>query len=265
MDKNKNIWEIKARTQAPERVVAGLGTSEEKLAKDAEKYIKVMQQRVKITEGMRILDIGCGPLARFSIEFARLGCIVNAVDISKTTIKLAKRRYEKLKSGLKGRVVFDWCDASALCFKDKSFDLVFFVGVFYHVPRKEICRAISEISRVLKPQGICITDFFCKYYPLSFQGMLHRKAYKFFRGKAHSVEFNFYSFLEIIKMFEESRLMLIDSEGSVDTGCIFFGHPKTQKFRIVGDAATMPVALLFKYVPLFKKCQHSYSLVFKKI
>lgn len=48
-------------------------------------------------------------------------------------------------------------DASEMSFPDRSFDLVHSRSVFHHIPSPEI--ALSEVARVLRPEGIAILSF----------------------------------------------------------------------------------------------------------
>jgi len=45
-------------------------------------------ERLGLTPGMRILDVGCGP-GRHAYEFARLGFRVHGIDISEAFIDIA--------------------------------------------------------------------------------------------------------------------------------------------------------------------------------
>src|SRR5213078_293758 len=61
--------------------------------------------------GKRVLEIGCG-IATDTINFARAGAHVTAVDISDESLKLARRRAEIL--GLSDRIDFVEADAEEL-------------------------------------------------------------------------------------------------------------------------------------------------------
>jgi SAM-dependent methyltransferase len=99
--------------------------------------------------GLSVLEIGCG-LGTDGAQFAKAGAHYTGVDLTEAAIDLARRRFEI--SGLPG--MFQVADAENLGFADASFDRVYAHGVLHHTP--DTARAISEIHRVLKPDGQAI-------------------------------------------------------------------------------------------------------------
>ncbi len=98
---------------------------------------------------MRVLEIGCG-LGTDGVQFAQAGADYTGVDLTEAAIDLARKNFEQ--RGLQGE--FKVADAENLDFADSSFDLVYSHGVLHHTP--DIARAVSEIHRVLKPEGRAI-------------------------------------------------------------------------------------------------------------
>jgi len=111
--------------------------------------------------GREVLEIGCG-LATDAINFARAGANYTGIDLTETSIALAKRRFdlENLPGDL--RVA----DAENLPFPDSTFDLVYSHGVLHHTPAFE--RAINEAHRVLKPGGTAMVMLY------------HRRSYNYY-------------------------------------------------------------------------------------
>ena len=101
------------------------------------------------TKRLRVLEIGCG-LGTDGVQFARAGADYTGVDLTEAAIDLARKNFEQ--RGLQGE--FKVADAENLDFADSSFDLVYSHGVLHHTP--DIARAVSEIHRVLKPEGRAI-------------------------------------------------------------------------------------------------------------
>ena len=101
------------------------------------------------TKRLRVLEIGCG-LGTDGLQFARAGADYTGVDLTEAAIDLARKNFEQ--RGLQGE--FKVADAENLDFADSSFDLVYSHGVLHHTP--DIARAVSEIHRVLKPEGRAI-------------------------------------------------------------------------------------------------------------
>jgi len=99
--------------------------------------------------GLRVLEIGCG-LGTDGVQFAKAGADYTGVDLTDAAIELARKRFEL--SALRGELRVS--DAENLDFADESFDLVYSHGVLHHTP--DIARAVSEIHRVLKPEGRAI-------------------------------------------------------------------------------------------------------------
>lgn len=98
-----------------------------------------------------ILDAGCG-ICDYSIRLAKRGFYCTAVDFSEEILKKARLNVEK--RGLKTRITIKREDITSLSFKDETFDYILCWGVLMHIPDLE--KALSELSRVLKPNGAII-------------------------------------------------------------------------------------------------------------
>jgi len=92
--------------------------------------------------GKRVLEIGCG-LGTDTINFARAGARVTAVDLSSRSLDLARRRAQVF--GLEDRVEFVEANAERLSefVQPAEFDLVYSFGVIHHTPHPE--RALEQI------------------------------------------------------------------------------------------------------------------------
>jgi SAM-dependent methyltransferase len=100
--------------------------------------------------GRRVLEIGCG-IGTDTINFARAGAEITAVDLSGASLEMASRRAEVF--GLHDRVRFIQADAERLvdAVPPGRFDLVYSFGVIHHSPHPE--RIIDQIGRFLAPGG----------------------------------------------------------------------------------------------------------------
>jgi len=103
----------------------------------------------------KILDLGCGT-GKHSIFLAKKGFSVYATDLSMTGIEIARQKAESL--GLKN-IHFKQHDMKRIPFANSFFDAVVCTWTIYHGTLKEIQITISEIYRVLKPNGTVLTDF----------------------------------------------------------------------------------------------------------
>jgi SAM-dependent methyltransferase len=88
-----------------------------------------------------VLEVGCGEGELAARMTQELEASVVAVDQSPRMVELTRAR------GVDGRIA----DVQRLPFPDASFDVVLAAWMLYHVP--DLPRALSEISRVLRPGG----------------------------------------------------------------------------------------------------------------
>ncbi len=86
--------------------------------------------------GKRVLEIGCG-LGTDTMNFARAGAQVTAVDLSEKSIDLARKRAQVL--GLQDAIRFAQADAEHLTdvIAPEPFDLVYSFGVIHHTPHPQ--------------------------------------------------------------------------------------------------------------------------------
>jgi 2-polyprenyl-3-methyl-5-hydroxy-6-metoxy-1,4-benzoquinol methylase len=94
--------------------------------------------------GKRVLEIGCG-IGTDTINFARAGARVTAVDLSEKSLELARHRAEIF--GLADRISFLAADAERLseAVRPEPFDLVYSFGVIHHTPHPEnVIREVRE-------------------------------------------------------------------------------------------------------------------------
>ena len=96
----------------------------------------------------RVLDLGCGP-GFFSILFAEMGCMVDAMDASGEM--LARARENVVVMGFDDRVRFHQGDVTELPFEDASFDIVASRNLTWLMRDPEA--AYAEWMRVLCPGG----------------------------------------------------------------------------------------------------------------
>ncbi len=100
------------------------------------------------SEGGRLLDIGCS-WGRWCIAAAGKGYEPVGLDPSLGAVLAAQRVATQL--GVKARFVVG--DARWLPFRKESFETVLSYSVIQHFSYDDACQSISEISRVLKPNG----------------------------------------------------------------------------------------------------------------
>ncbi|MEW6243930.1 MAG: class I SAM-dependent methyltransferase [Bacillota bacterium] len=111
----------------------------------------------------RFLDLGCGR-GRHSIQFARAGFYVSALDLSHVAVS-GLDKWAKEEGLYISAVVGDMAD---LPFPDGAFDCLMAYHVMSHTDSRGIIRILSEMGRVLKDGG----EFFitlCSKNTWSFQ------------------------------------------------------------------------------------------------
>jgi len=113
----------------------------------------------------RILDLGSGS-GRHVIYFAKKGFDVYGIDIAKEGIKITKSWLEKerLQANLKIGSIY-----KKLPYQNNFFDAVISTNTIHHARIKNIRKAIREIERVLKPNGLIFITVrkrkFRRFYP----------------------------------------------------------------------------------------------------
>jgi 2-polyprenyl-3-methyl-5-hydroxy-6-metoxy-1,4-benzoquinol methylase len=104
--------------------------------------------QAKDRQGIRILDLGCGPGA-CSWYIAREGFALSAIDGSETAIQRCKERLKK--ESLSGELKVG--DLGKLDWPDNHFDAVIDNAAIYSNPFIACKKIVKEVIRVLKPNG----------------------------------------------------------------------------------------------------------------
>lgn len=99
-------------------------------------------------KGRKVLEIGCG-IGTDAVNFARAGADYTAIELSKTSLDLARKRFELF--GLKGRLLEANAENFAHHFPGEKFDLVYSFGVIHHTP--DPSAVIKEIRKVIHDEG----------------------------------------------------------------------------------------------------------------
>lgn len=100
--------------------------------------------------GKRVLEVGCG-IGTDTINFARHGAVVTAVDLSDKSLEVARQRAQAF--GLGDRIRFFQANAERLSdsVPVEGYDLVYSFGVIHHTPHPD--RALEEVRKYLSPGG----------------------------------------------------------------------------------------------------------------
>jgi 2-polyprenyl-3-methyl-5-hydroxy-6-metoxy-1,4-benzoquinol methylase len=99
--------------------------------------------------GKRVLEVGCG-IGTDTINFARAGAQVTAVDLSDRSLEIARRRAEVY--GLPSiRFVQANVEELGTVLPERGYDLVYSFGVIHHTPHPDV--ALGQLVACLKPGG----------------------------------------------------------------------------------------------------------------
>ena len=159
-------FEAKASLYAERYVVQANGD----VLQPRHRAILQMVHEVKLPQGSRILDLGCGPGA-LSFDLAKRGYRGVGLDAAPAMVQRSKLR--AAAEGLSELWRYQLGDVEALPFRNECFDAAVCAGVIEYLPRDE--HMLREAARVLKRGGrfvLCVTN---KYgYTVSLSGIMHR-------------------------------------------------------------------------------------------
>jgi SAM-dependent methyltransferase len=96
----------------------------------------------------KVLELGCGP-GRNAIYFAKKGCTIDAVDLSKETLQWAEERATEKNVSINfiNENIFD------LPVEEGTYDIVYDSGCFHHIAPHRRMTYIDLVKRALKPNG----------------------------------------------------------------------------------------------------------------
>jgi ubiquinone/menaquinone biosynthesis C-methylase UbiE len=133
-----------------DRLDAPSGRLEFELTMDAIKSV--------LSDGNKVLDLGGGP-GRYTLELAKFGYEMHLADISDVLLDQARARVAEF--GLSNVKSINKVNAMDLSiYESESFDVVLLMGPLYHLTdQEERIACISEVYRVLKPEGIVLASY----------------------------------------------------------------------------------------------------------
>lgn len=140
MKDNKSFWDRWAKRY--DRLMSG----------DKDTYARILNRmKKKLNRNMVVLELACGT-GILSVQLAGNVKMLEATDFSEEMIKQAKRKCHS------ARLHFSVQDATALPYASETFDAVVISNALHIMPSPE--KALAEIRRVLKPEGILIAPTF---------------------------------------------------------------------------------------------------------
>lgn len=136
------------------------------------RYLKFLSPLAK---DKRVLEIGCGAGA-FTSGISKVSRFSVGVDFAREMVQIAKT------VNISDNLIVG--DAFQLPFKDKAFEMVYFIRTFQHLTNRQA--ALNEAVRVLSDDGIVVFDFMNIINPLGFIRAFLSRFSKFVYLKADS-------------------------------------------------------------------------------
>ncbi len=122
--------------------------------------------------GKKVLEIGCG-IGTETINFARAGAVVTAIDLSGKSVEITKKRFDIY--GLNARLIHGNAEELDKCLGAEKFDLIWSHGVIHHSPHPE--KIIEQCKNFLRPDGELRIMLYAKISALVIQWMIDSKIY----------------------------------------------------------------------------------------
>jgi ubiquinone/menaquinone biosynthesis C-methylase UbiE len=146
---------------------------------EAGQYIDKVQKNILLEligdcDGLRVLEIAAGT-GRFSLELAKRGAIVTALDSSEKMLNITKEKFKD--AGLEEQLSLHKGSATDLPFEKDEFDICVCINAMNHIPGFDI--VLSEIGRVLKKEGVSVTNYtnwLSYYFPFGIWANIKKKS-----------------------------------------------------------------------------------------
>jgi len=121
-----------------------------------EPHIKTFSD-FKKWNGKKVLEIGCG-MATAGINFASNGAYYSGVELSESTLNLAKKRFELFEQ--RGNFYQGNAELLSTFVPPQTFDLIYSFGVIHHSPRP--ARIFSEMKKYMNENSIVKVMLYAK-------------------------------------------------------------------------------------------------------
>jgi ubiquinone/menaquinone biosynthesis C-methylase UbiE len=147
----KSFWDRRAREHKMDCTAT--------LGEVALREIEINAISKYLKDGTTVLDVGCGN-GYSTLRFAERHEIqISGIDFSEEMINFSEQSLKRSASTLKGSVSFSVQDVLSLDFPENSFDIVITERCLQNLSSWELqCKAIINISRVLKPSGLFLMN-----------------------------------------------------------------------------------------------------------
>ncbi len=180
---------------------AYFASPDDTLEEAQERKLDLICRKLRLTEGERLLDIGCGWGSLLIHAAANYGAKGVGVTLSKPQAQLARARVAE--AGLEGRVEIRVQDYREIA--DGPFDKIASVGMYEHVGRDELGRYVQVVVTLLRPGGLFLNHGITRLLPHQPSPDPFITRYVFPDGELHPLT-------DIMSAMHAARLEIRDAE-----------------------------------------------------
>lgn len=113
-----------------------------------QKIVELIEEHSSHLKNKKILDVGCGG-GGVAIAFAKVGCLVTAIDADRDNIAMAKLRAKEENVNLN---VLQ-CNAETFNLQETNFDGALLIDFLEYTLKSEL--VLKQLSALIKPGGFC--------------------------------------------------------------------------------------------------------------
>lgn len=180
-------------------------------------------------KGQVMVDIGCS-WGRWSIAAARGGFVPVGTDVHVDALAAAAHVSQQLGA----RADFICCDAEHLPFQSGSVDFVFSYSVLQHLDKSKVRGIFQEISRALRPGGVCLIQLPNAFGLLSVVQQLKRG---FREARTGTFEMRYWTHAKIRRALEQAGF----SRVTIYTDGFFSQNPQLTDLDLLSPAGRLLV------------------------
>jgi cyclopropane-fatty-acyl-phospholipid synthase len=153
------------------------------LERAQEAKLDLICRKLRLTEGERFLDVGCGWGSLVIHAARRYGARATGVTLSREQAAEAERRIAA--AGLSDRAEVRLCDYREL--RDGPYDKIASVGMYEHVGRDELAGYVDRLGALLRAGGLLLNHGITRLRPVEGPRRSFVDAYVFPDGELHPV------------------------------------------------------------------------------
>ncbi len=184
---------------------AYFASEDDSLEQAQERKLDLICRKLRLADGERLLDVGCGWGSLLMHAAANYGVRGTGVTLSEPQAALARERVAV--AGLGDRVAIRVADYRELA--DEPFDKIASVGMYEHVGRDELAQYVDTISKLLRPGGLFLNHGIARLYSAAPTSDTFISRYVFPDGELHPVS-------DLTRLMQASALEVRDVQSLRD-------------------------------------------------